>query len=667
MNTHRILAIIITAFFVAASAPCPASDNEGGRSIAIELKDGSRIVGKSLDNAWQFHSAALGDLNPNLAGIRSIEMAADGETALLTVANDEKLSVRFAVATLPVETSFGKIDLPVKSIRSIMVLVVGSQKAAPQLLGWWPLNEGEGTVVLDRSSSKPTHDGQVISGQGREEQAKEEKIWDNTERGQTSLACDGRHYVSLGNIHQGSYNEITIACWIKHESSGWQDVVERGSWGDADGIGLCMDYSGKSVTFGHYPEGIKSKVVVQDNRWHHVAGTMRRDGNDYVYSIYVDGKLDNTAIGCSRGMSASTGKWTIGARDGGSWNYRGLVNDVRIYDGALTEDDIKKIFLEKNIHDQASNPAPSAVSASNVANNFLPFIVDLSQHYTNKFSPTDKLGSNSRQIDGLPFEMGGEVILLGKSDAEGDSVDRAEVAGIKIERTFDEMHLLHSVRWREYYGCPVAILRLHYADGTSHDLKIRYNFQVLDWNRLLSEEREIIADPDTKIIKRSGPASWKGTGRLFKSVLKNPFPEKEVVNMDILSTRSRASYKLNAVTVAKCDPHREITAAMPLNQPENFFGGTVKVLVVDNETGAPIFSADINPYMSVEDVGVVADPILTSTDGVALVKYPVSRTSYLGVEVSKEGYLDRSDHWKSGSIPDSITYRLEPGKKSDDH
>ena len=59
----------------------------------------------------------------------------------------------------------------------------------------------------------------------------------------------------------------------------------------ADGIGLCMDYSGKSVTFGHYPEGIKSKAAVQDNQWHHVAGTMRREGRDYVYSIYVDGKL----------------------------------------------------------------------------------------------------------------------------------------------------------------------------------------------------------------------------------------------------------------------------------------------------------------------------------------------------------------------------------------
>lgn len=288
-------------------------------------------------------------------------------------------------------------------------------------------------------------------------------------------------------------------------------------------------------------------------------------------------------------------------------------------------------------------------------------VVDLSPYYVNKFSSTTKDGLNNRRmVDGLPFEMGGELILYGKSDAERDDVFKAEVTDIKIGRTFDELHLIHSVRWREYYGCPVAVLRLHYADATSHNLEIRYNFQVLDWNRLLSEEREIIADPDTKIIRRSGPASWKGTGRLLKSVLKNPFPAKEVVSMDIVSTRSRASYKLLAATMAKSDPHREITAAMPLNQPEYFFGGTLKVLVVDNQTGAPIVGADVNPYMSVEDVGVVADPILTTADGVALVKYPVSRTSHLGVQLSKAGYHESSDQWQNGNIPDSITYRLKP-------
>ena len=63
------------------------------------------------------------------------------------------------------------------------------------------------------------------------------------------------------------------------------------------------------------------------------------------------------------------------------------------------------------------------------------------------------------------------------------------------------------------------------------------------------------------------------------------------------------------------------------------------------------------PGMAVDDEGVVADPILTSTDGVALVKYPASRTSDVGVSVSKPGFLGRSGNWQSGSIPDEITYR----------
>ncbi len=298
---------------------------------------------------------------------------------------------------------------------------------------------------------------------------------------------------------------------------------------------------------------------------------------------------------------------------------------------------------------------PVPVEASTVGDSSLPVVVDLRPYYAN----TINAGSNDLQVvDGLPFAANGEVLLYGQRDAEGNNVYPTEVTGIKIGRTFDELHLIHSVRWREYHGCPVAVVRLNYADGTRHDFEIRYNFQVLDWNRLLSEEREVIDDPATKIIKRTGPTSLKGTGRLFKSVQKNPFPEKEVVSMDVISTRSRASYKLNAVTVAKTDPHREITAAVPLNQPGYHFDGTLKVQVVDKETGAPIIGADVNPYMSVDGVSVTADPMLTSTNGVVQVKYPVRRTSYVGVRVSKPGYVDCGDHWESGHIPDTITYRL---------
>ena len=311
----------------------------------------------------------------------------------------------------------------------------------------------------------------------------------------------------------------------------------------------------------------------------------------------------------------------------------------------------------------ASKAAPvlKAMPANDTpADETLPFIVDLGPFYHDVYKkPGDSAykGYFGREIvDGLPFDVKGQCILYGKSNADRHIVLTNEILGIKIGRKFDELHLLHCAHWREYYGCPVAIIRLHYADGTSSDFEIRFNFQVNDWTRLFTEEREILDDPDTKIVWR-GEGVLKGTGRLLKSMLRNPFPDKRVDTMDLISTRSRGSYVLVAATVAKSDPQREVTAPMPLIPSLNF-DGVLKVRVVDKETGAPIAGADVYPGMSVDDEGLIADPILTSTNGVALVKYPVSRTSYVYVSVSKTNYVGRSGNWQSGGIPDEMTYRL---------
>jgi hypothetical protein len=151
----------------------------------------------------------------------------------------------------------------------------------------------------------------------------------------------------LGNILEDGYAELTIACWVKHPRTSWQHIVERSMWDNLDGIGLMMDYSGASVDFGHYAHQVMSRTVVQDNQWHHVAGTLSRDGEDYVYSIFVDGKWDN-AVTNSLGFIPSSNGWGIGARYDGSWSYQGLIEDVRIYDRALKEDEVKQIYEERN-------------------------------------------------------------------------------------------------------------------------------------------------------------------------------------------------------------------------------------------------------------------------------------------------------------------------------
>ncbi len=208
--------------------------------------------------------------------------------------------------------------------------------AVPNLVGWWKLDDGGGTVASDSSHAFQGNAGKLV---GKPKWAKG--------RNGGALQFNGNQYVSLGNILQGSYPEISIACWVKHDRSGWQNIVERSVWDNPDGIGLLMDYNGTSVTFGHYGiVGASSKVNVQDDQWHHVAGTMLQSGSDYVYSIYVDGKLDNTATN-STGLTATKHGWAIGARYDGTWGYRGLIEDVRIYDRALSAPEIQAIYAEK--------------------------------------------------------------------------------------------------------------------------------------------------------------------------------------------------------------------------------------------------------------------------------------------------------------------------------
>jgi len=203
----------------------------------------------------------------------------------------------------------------------------------PGQIGWWKLDQSGGATVRD-SSRLFGHNGKIIY-KGFE--------WVEGPHDH-ALQLDGRSHVLLGNIYQGSYDQMSIACWIKHSSTGWQSIVERGVWDDPDGIGLWADYSGQGVTFGHYASAqLKSQAVVQDDKWHHVAGTLAKSGDAYLYSIYVDGKLDNTMTN-SIGLEATTNPWSIGARYTGEWAYTGQVSDVRIFNRALTPAEVRRLY-----------------------------------------------------------------------------------------------------------------------------------------------------------------------------------------------------------------------------------------------------------------------------------------------------------------------------------
>ena len=142
----------------------------------------------------------------------------------------------------------------------------------PHLIGWWKLDDGSGNAVKDSGPLFHGNNGRLVGV----------PKWVKGRNG-GALQLDGSQYVALGNIFPDGYQEMTIACWVKHPRSQWQNIVERSIWDQADGLGLMMDYNSKSVTFGHYGElgAVRSQADVQDNQWHHVAGTLRRRGSEH--------------------------------------------------------------------------------------------------------------------------------------------------------------------------------------------------------------------------------------------------------------------------------------------------------------------------------------------------------------------------------------------------
>ena len=81
--------------------------------------------------------------------------------------------------------------------------------------------------------------------------------------------------------------------------------------------------------------------------WHHVAVTYAGGDSDDML-VYLDGELQSasTLVGSPKRLNTGTGPAAIGRNVGGTKHYTGLIDDVRLYDVALSAEHVRALFDE---------------------------------------------------------------------------------------------------------------------------------------------------------------------------------------------------------------------------------------------------------------------------------------------------------------------------------
>ena len=238
-----------------------------------------------------------------------------------------------------------------KLVIILQILVLSSVVASasdPNLVGWWQFDEGAGTVAVDSGGA---HNG-TISG----------PVWAAGHTG-GALQFDGiNDYVAVPNAPELNITgDITIAAWVNFFEGGLgYDGSEKAIVTKCVGSGAYNNPYDFRSSIAIEPEltmiradGSMHEVFYSDkhislNTWHHVVVRVE----NMVTNFYVDGNVTGKSAGGPSLTNPPTGNnypVLIGARNDGLY-FKGLIDDVRLYNRALSASEIQMLYLGQEIN-----------------------------------------------------------------------------------------------------------------------------------------------------------------------------------------------------------------------------------------------------------------------------------------------------------------------------
>jgi len=195
------------------------------------------------------------------------------------------------------------------------------------LILYFPFSEGKGMKVHDKSPNG--NDGEIHGA-----------VWTNGKFGK-ALYFDGNDsYIKTNEDGPSGIYTISYGCWIKTSQNGQNKHILNIGEPVTNGMVHMMLYDGK-IKYGAWGFDCFSERTYNDGNWHYVVVVYDKEN----FKLYVDGTLESFSSDyASLNLVASPiyiGKYC----EGDGFGFNGIIDEVRIYNRALNEEEIKMHYL----------------------------------------------------------------------------------------------------------------------------------------------------------------------------------------------------------------------------------------------------------------------------------------------------------------------------------
>jgi hypothetical protein len=203
---------------------------------------------------------------------------------------------------------------------------------AQGLVGYWPFDEGSGNIARDYSGNG--NNGTLVNG----------PTWTTGKVG-GALSFDGvdDNVVVPHNLSLNITSSITIMAWIKPRTP-FRDFFSKT---DYDIMRIILDESGVNNVKVVYTIGgievttLSENNVISPDTWRQI--TYRYNGSQT--RIFIDGNPSGSPVSASGALRTNSSdiwfRWGNGTYQ--SW-YKGLIDEVRLYNRALSDAEIKALY-----------------------------------------------------------------------------------------------------------------------------------------------------------------------------------------------------------------------------------------------------------------------------------------------------------------------------------